>query len=67
MAVRSEELEALGGLATPTADGLDNLLAIMTYCAEEYPTLQAVEAVPGFSALWFAVLVAGAVGARSVR
>jgi hypothetical protein len=42
MAFTSEVLEALAGLAAP---GLDNLLAIMAYGAEEHPPLQAVEAV----------------------
>ncbi len=35
-----------GALAPPAADGLDNLLAIVIYGAEEHPSLQAVEAAP---------------------
>ncbi len=58
---------ALAGLAAPAADGLDDILAIVAYGAEEHPPPQAVDAAPRLRAPWVAVLVGGGVGARGVR
>ena len=33
-----------GAFAAPTADGLEDLLAVVTYGAQKHPSLQAVEA-----------------------
>ena len=37
-------------VAAPTADGINNLFAVVVEGAEEYPTLEAVEAAPALLA-----------------
>jgi hypothetical protein len=53
-----------GALALPAADGLDNLLAVVAYRAEEHPPRKAVEAVALLVSL---VLLVGRGGLRALR
>jgi uncharacterized membrane protein YqhA len=50
-----------GTLAATAADGLYYLLAVMTYGAEEHPSLQAVEAVPALLTGLVLFMVSGGV------
>ncbi len=50
-------------LAAPAADGLDSLLAVVVYGAQEYPSHEAVEAVTLLSAAFVLLVGRGGLGA----